>query len=91
MSEIYSPLVVAQYMTDKLESNGELYQEDIVYEIEKKFGGDCVYDNERGNLAIDKKVLKEFKKLTPDAVWDRRERMWQKRESGDTSTSRILE
>jgi hypothetical protein len=49
-----------------------------------RFGSDCVYENENGNLAIDRKVLSEFRKLTTDdVVWERGERLWRRREDYD--------
>lgn len=71
---------IAQYMYDKLKNNGDiLYQEEIAYDIHSKFGKDFVYENENGNLAIDKKVLKEFKTLRgADYIWDRYEKCWMK-------------
>ena len=48
------------------------------------FGDDFVYINENGNLAIEKKVLNVFRKLTDDSVvWSRGERMWRLREEND--------
>lgn len=49
-------------MLDKLNKDTVLYQEQIVYDIEKKLGNDFVYINENGNLAVDRKVLNAFKK-----------------------------
>jgi hypothetical protein len=45
-----------------------MYQETVVYEILDRFGEEFVYDNENGNLAIARPVLKEFRKLTEDSV-----------------------
>jgi hypothetical protein len=79
-----TPLEVAQWMRDKVLSENYMYQEDIVYEIAQKFGEEYVYDNENGNLAISKKVLKEFRRLTEETVvWERGERCWRKREPSD--------
>jgi len=68
---------VANYMLNELTTNGVLYQNEIVYIIADKFGEEFVYNNERGNLAIEKKVLDIFKKIRPkEIVWDQRERCW---------------
>jgi hypothetical protein len=75
---------VAEWMLKQLEEKGEIYQEDIVWEIQAKFGDEFVYENENFNLAISPKVLKEFRKITADSVvWSRRERMWRKRDASD--------
>lgn len=74
---------VAAWMADQLRKQRYIYQEDIVWKIKAKFGGQFVYENENGNYAIDRGVLKEFRKLTPDAVWERGSRMWRQRESYD--------
>ncbi|WP_373890124.1 hypothetical protein [Massilia sp. DJPM01] len=68
---------VANWMFDQLTATRYLEQASAVWNIEKKFGKDFVYDNDSGNQAIDKKVLAEFRKLTDGkAVWERGERAW---------------
>jgi len=63
----------AQWLTDQVLNSDLVYQEEVVAELEAQFGEECVYYNDGGNLAIDKRVLKEFRKLTQDAfVWVRR-------------------
>ncbi len=75
---------VAEWMLAKIQKAKEIYQEDVVYEIEKKFGKEFVYDNDSGNLAIGKNVLREFRKLTEDiVVWERGGRFWRMREKSD--------
>lgn len=75
---------VAKWMLEKIEKDRELYQADTVFEIEKRFGGQYVYENENGNMAIDRTVLKEFRKLTGKTiVWERGERYWRFRQKGD--------
>lgn len=78
-----TPLDVAKFMRDRMEESGDLYQEDIVGEIHDRFGEAFLYENENGNLAIGRPVLDEFRKLTPDCVWDRSERCWRAREDHD--------
>ena len=57
---------------------------DIPYEIARRFGEEFTYHNENGNLAIDRRVLKAFRKLTGDSVvWERGERLWRRREGYD--------
>lgn len=76
---------VAQWMLEEFKRQAEwLGQDDAAASIERLFGPQFVYQNDRGNLAISKEVLKEFRALTPDdVVWDRSERAWRRRESGD--------
>ncbi|MEX1142038.1 MAG: hypothetical protein WD399_09100 [Thermoleophilaceae bacterium] len=81
---------VARWMVSELDRQAHLYQEEVVWGIQEKFGGDFVYYNEGGNLAISKKVLTEFHKLTPDVVWERGERLWRKR-GGDDLPGRAAE
>lgn len=79
-----TPADVARWMFEQLEKEEHLYQEHIVCEIEEKFGDEFVYYNDNGNLAIDRTVLSEFRKLTDKvAVWERGQKMWRKREDYD--------
>ena len=75
---------IAEWMAAEVRRVGELYQEDAVDQIERKFGSDYVYDNENGNPAISKSVLAEFRNLTAeDIIWVRGDRYWRRREEGD--------
>jgi hypothetical protein len=74
---------VAKFMADELERTKYLYQDAVVNDIIVKFGEEFTRTNENGNLAINKDVLAAFNKLTPNAVWDRGERLWRGRESYD--------
>lgn len=66
-----------------------LYQEEIVCALNKQYGDDATYQNDNGNLAIDRKVLKEFKKLTDGrVVWERGEKAWRKLTPTETYTGR---
>ncbi|MDA2937028.1 hypothetical protein MYX75_02035 [Acidobacteria bacterium AH-259-A15] len=86
-----TPREVAEWMLQELKRQESLYQEEAVYEIEHKFGAEFVYENENGNPAISRKVLKEFRELTEETVvWERSERMWRFRESYD-SAGRLAE
>lgn len=79
-----SPEDVAAWMLKELDRQKYLYQADVVYEIEKRFGEQFVYDNQNGNRAIDGRVLKAFRTLTGDTVvWERGQRMWRRREKYD--------
>jgi hypothetical protein len=75
---------VAKWMLDELNREQILYQETAVWEIQEKFGESFVYQNDRGNLAISKEVLSEFKKISEDTVvWIRGQRYWRFREATD--------
>jgi len=86
-----TPKDVARFMKSQLEEKKYLYQEEIVYEIMEKCGSEFVYTNENGNPAIDKVVLVEFRRITPNVVWERGERCWRLREGYDTPGSRMQE
>lgn len=73
---------VAQWLLDEVVQKTYLEQEVAVYTIHKKFGDDFVYTNDNGNLAIAKKVLAAFNKLSGDSVvWLRGEKAWSPRQS----------
>lgn len=74
---------VATWMAAEFNERGELYQSDAVVGIESRFGPGFLYANEGGNAAIDRKVLAAFRRLTEDAIWDRGEFCWRKRDEGD--------
>ncbi len=83
---------VARWMQEELEKSGELDQADAVHEIEVRFGEEFAYINENGNPAIDRKVLKAFRKLNEDVVvWDRYHLRWRKREPHDPPDSRVVD
>ena len=87
-----TPKTVAEWMAAELHSRRELYQEDAAYHIQQHFGNEFVYINDNGNLAIERTVLAEFRKLTAaDTVWVRAERYWRKRESFDDPRKRSAE
>jgi hypothetical protein len=75
---------VARWMQSEMERKGDLYQADAARDIESEFGKEFVYENERGNLAIDRRVLRAFRRLTEDTVvWMRWGRCWVKRGEHD--------
>jgi hypothetical protein len=80
---------IALWMVGELNQQRTLYQENVVSHLQSHFGDDFTYINSSGNIAIDRRVLSAFRKLTEDtAVWDRGERMWRLREEYDTPGSR---
>ena len=83
---------IAKWMLDELKKNGELYQADAAEHIESTFGRQYIYDNDNGNPAIDKKVLREFRKLTEGiVVWNRYDKYWRQKDKDDTSKGRLDE
>jgi hypothetical protein len=89
MGIINKPKEIAEWMLEQLKAGRDLYQDEIVNEIEQKFGGEFVYENENGNPAIDRRVLQEFRKMTEKTVvWERGGRFWRFRESGDQAGRR---
>lgn len=79
---------VADYMLTQVNAVPYYYQENAVREIRQKFGAEFIYTNENGNPAISKTVLKEFKKISEDVIWERGDRCWRKRRPNDTAGSR---
>lgn len=78
-AEAVTDMKVAEWMLAQLESKKWLDQGTAVYQIEKEFGKDFVYQNAGGNLAISKSVLKNFKKISEGLViWERGEKSWRK-------------
>jgi len=72
---------VAQWLFDTVLDKKHLEQEVAVYNIKDEFGDDFVYTNDNGNLAIEKKVLNAFNKLSGDkVVWSRGEKAWMPRQ-----------
>lgn len=75
---------VAEWMAAEFHKDGWLEQEWTASTIAGQFGEEFVYENDNGNLAIHKDVLREFRKLTADtAIWVRGERAWRRRDKTD--------
>lgn len=75
---------VAQWMYDQVKTGKYFYQETAVYKIKSEFGEKFTYQNENGNLAISKKVLSVFKKISgDDVIWERGTRAWLMRRDHD--------
>ena len=83
---------IAKFMLERLNDSTILYQNEIVHDIQERYGDEFVYTNENGNLAINRRVLVEFQKLTENkVVWSRRKRLWRFREDFDSPESRMTE
>jgi hypothetical protein len=79
-------------MRDQIEKHGVLYQDEAAAEITEQFGVGCTYQNENGNLAISREILKHFRSATEKTVvWDASERMWRRREEYDSAGRRANE
>jgi hypothetical protein len=79
-----TPKDVAEYMIGHMGESHWLYQETIVSRIRHDCGQEFVYNNESGNLAIDKAVLREFRKLTEQTlIWERGSKAWRRRKEHD--------
>lgn len=71
-------------MLEELEDQQVVHQDYLVEEIIGRFGVGFTYINANGNRAIDRKVLREFFRLTNETVvWMRGERAWRMRENHD--------
>jgi hypothetical protein len=78
---------VAKWMLNEIINGKELYQDYAVYNILEIFGDEFVCQNENGNLAIEKKVLSAFRKLSGDSVvWSRGDKLWRLREDDDKAS-----
>ncbi len=78
------PEEVAAWMLQEVQTHGTLHQDHAASEIEQKFGAVFTPENDNGNLAIHRDVLKAFREISgKDIVWERGERLWRKRESFD--------
>ena len=66
-----------------INSRQPLYQYELVDHLNGKFP-DLVYQNDAGNDAVDKALLRRFNSETADTVvWERREKLWRLRERYD--------
>ena len=79
---------IANWLNEKVKEGDYVYQETVVSEIEDVFGDEYVYSNYNGNMAIDKDVLKVFRKISPDVVWNRGERYWRLKDENDDAEGR---
>lgn len=69
--------------------NHELYQSDAAEHIEKHFDEDLTYINDNGNLAISKKVLNAFGKISGETVvWENGWKGWRQRTHRDPEGKR---
>ena len=75
---------VAEWMLDRVTSEGFLGHALAVVEIKERFGPACLCRNARGHLAIQPEVLKAFANRSGEqVVWSRRGRFWRVRQPSD--------
>lgn len=75
---------IAEWMLAQVKERPRFYQERAVREIRQKFGDAWWYKNANGNMAIDKGVLREFKKISGnEVIWERGDRAWRVRRDRD--------
>ena len=76
---------IAQWMFNRVKNKSPVYQEEIVYDIKREFGSEWVNETEYGNLAINKKILNEFNRITKDVVvWEKYDKCWRMRTARDS-------
>lgn len=74
----------ALWMLSQIESDGCIYQDDVVDFLVRADAESLLRANTDGNLVLGREVLAEFKKLTAcDVVWVRPDRYWRYRVSED--------
>jgi len=82
-----TPEAVAEWMHSRLQQEDRLYQRRTAHEIAKAFGDEFTYVNKNRNLAIDRRVLDAFRRISGETVvWSRRGYFWRKREPGDAAS-----
>jgi ribosomal protein S19E (S16A) len=75
---------IAEWMLRQFEAIGWLRQSNVAVQILTKFGDKYVYRNKNRNYAINKDILDEFRRITPDnVVWSRSRQQWRRRRAGD--------
>lgn len=68
---------VSLWMKSKLDSDGCLYQDDVVDYLVRASASSLLRENSDGNLVLERKLLTEFRKLTLDnVVWVKPDKYW---------------
>jgi len=82
---------VARWMLEQYQRYNRLMQSTAAHGIRSHFGEQHVYRNRQRNWAINKGILEEFRKLTPDdVVWSRSSQTWRQRRPTDPTGSRMV-
>ncbi len=55
-------------MLEQIERKGRLYRSEDTSRIVQEFGGEWAYVTDQGGLALDRRVLKSFERLTKTKV-----------------------
>jgi hypothetical protein len=74
-----TPTEAANWMLEQFELHGFLYQEEAASHLLHLSDEDLAYYDKSGNVCVGKKVLADFNKLTPDAVYERVGKFWRLR------------
>tara|TARA_R110000787_G_scaffold140335_1_gene253890 strand:- start:701 stop:958 length:258 start_codon:yes stop_codon:yes gene_type:complete len=78
-----TPLDAAEWMLAQFEAKRFLYQEEAATHLLHLHDDELAYYDGNGNVCVGKGVLKEFNKLTPDAVYERAAKFWRDRLPSD--------
>ncbi|WP_146910186.1 DUF6953 family protein [Arenimonas daejeonensis] len=82
---------VAQWMLEQYRRSNRLVQATAARGIRATFGEQHVYKNRQHNWGINKGILEEFRKLTPDdVVWSRSSQTWRQRRETDPPDKRMV-
>ena len=82
---------IAEWMLEEFNLQGRLYQKRAVREIRQRFGEQHLYKNKNRNWALNKSILDEFQRLTPeDTVWSRSRQLWRRRRPTDPPDTRMV-
>ncbi len=95
MKSRYTAAQVAEWMFEEFKRAEELFRENVVRDIEVKYGKQFTYVSQNGDPAIRRDILFEFRKLAGNsAVWMREDLCWRVRKRSDSlarnRTSSIL-
>lgn len=63
-----TPRTIAEWMLQELKREKILSHEVVAHEISLLFGEEFTYTNAKGDLALDERVLHEFRSLTENMV-----------------------
>lgn len=78
-----TPKVAAEWMLEQFEAKRFLYQEEAATHLLHLHDEQLAYYDGNGNVCVGKKVLAEFNRLTPDAVYERTDKFWRDRLPSD--------
>jgi hypothetical protein len=82
---------IAEWMLQEFTVQGRLSQTRAVREIRQHFGEHHLYKNKNRNWALNRPILDEFQRLTPeDTVWSRCRQLWRQRRPTDPPDTRMV-